>query len=751
MSSLYTNHITITGLVQGVGFRPFVYRLARQFRLNGWVNNTNVSVQVCVNADEATLQNFIREIKAQAPPASQIESVEYKKTEYEEFDDFSILQSESLSDAITEISPDIAVCDECLKDMKSQPNRIDYPFLNCTNCGPRFTIVRELPYDRHHTTMQPFAMCYSCRQEYENPEDRRFHAQPTACADCGPVYTLVKGEERITGMENILDEAARLIDEGGIVSIKGLGGYFMACDARKEESVRRLRDSKHREGKPFAVMFCSLELARQYCHISETEMRQLTSWRRPIVILNEKQLLAPSVSNGFATIGAMLPYMPLHYLLFEKLKTKAIVLTSGNLSEEPILIDNGKAEDILGPVSDAVLTYNREIHNRCDDSVAMVVNERPRLLRRSRGYVPNPIRLDMDTEGIFAAGAELVNCFAMGKGNQAILSQHIGDLKNFETYEFYTQTYERFSTTFRLEPALVAHDMHPDYLSTRFAIELGLPAIPVQHHHAHIASVMAEHKLDEKVIGVSFDGTGLGDDGNIWGSEFFVCDLSGYERITHLEYMPMPGGDSAAKEPWRMAFSLLYTSFGRDMMNLDLPFLQSFGDADKELLLQVIEKGINCPLTSGAGRLFDAVAGMLDICKVSMFHAEAPMRLENMADMTMNGSYPYALNETIDVGPMIMGITEDILGGKDHGVISGRFHNTISGIIVNTVCRIREESGIEKVALSGGTFQNRLISGLTENALREKGLKVYIPELLPANDGGIALGQLAVAARKRML
>ena len=428
MSSLSTYLITITGLVQGVGFRPFVYRLARQFELNGWVNNTNVSVQVCVNAEEAAMQDFVREIHAKAPQASQIESVEVKKVEYQEFDDFRILQSENLSEAITEISPDIAVCDDCLADMKSQSNRIDYPFLNCTNCGPRFTIVRELPYDRHHTTMQAFEMCGSCRQEYENPEDRRFHAQPTACADCGPEYTLVKGEDRITGMGRILAEVVHLIDEGGIVSIKGLGGYFMACDAGNEVAVRRLRDSKHREGKPFAVMFGSLEQAGEYCHLSETELRQLTSWRRPVVILEQKQMLAPSVSNGFATTGAMLPYMPFHYLLFEKLKTPAIVLTSGNLSDEPILIDNGVAEAILGTASDAVLTFNRDIQNRCDDSVTMVVNERPRLLRRSRGYVPNPIRLDLDTEGIFAAGAELVNCFAMGKGNQAILSQHIGDL-----------------------------------------------------------------------------------------------------------------------------------------------------------------------------------------------------------------------------------------------------------------------------------------------------------------------------------
>ncbi len=636
---------TIEGLVQGVGFRPFVYRLAHNFGLKGWVNNTNENVQVCVNTDSHKLEAFVGEVQRQAPKASQIESIEYREVEWEEFEDFRILGSESLSDQVTDVSPDIAACEECLADMNLQSNRINYPFLNCTNCGPRFTIVQDLPYDRANTTMQIFEMCSSCREEYGNVIDRRFHAQPTACKDCGPEYSLVEFSDPTgsTNQDDIIERTAGLIDEGKIVVVKGLGGFFMACDALNEKAVLRLRKSKHREGKPFAVMFKNLEKVTDFCIISETEGEFLNSWRRPIVITQNRHgsvcQLAPSVSNGFPTTGIIMPYMPLHYLLFERLKTSAIVMTSGNLSEEPILIDNETAVSVLGPVTDAVLHYNRDIQNRCDDSVGIVMNEQPRLLRRSRGFVPNPILLNLDTEGIFAAGAELVNCFAMGKGRKAVLSQHIGDLKNFETYAFYKETYERFKRLFRMKTDLVAHDLHPDYLSSRFAEELNLTAIPVQHHHAHIASVLAEHKLDEKVIGISFDGTGLGDDGNIWGSEFLICDLESYERISHLEYIPMPGGDRAAHEPWRMAVSYLYSVYGMELMNMNLPFLKRIKEGNLKLVLQSIEKNINCPLSSGAGRLFDAIAAILDLCSVSQFHAEAPMRLESVIHPGEKGSY----------------------------------------------------------------------------------------------------------------
>ena len=741
--------ITVSGLVQGVGFRPFIYRLAQEAGLEGWVLNTNENVRIGLRTDQAALERFIDQVRQQTPPASEIGTINVEMAPQEVFSGFRIIESEDLSEAVTRVSPDIAVCEDCLGDMKEQSRRLDYPFLNCTNCGPRFTIIKDLPYDRARTTMQEFTMCPACRNEYRDVHDRRFHAQPTACSVCGPEYTLVMGTERISGIQEILGRTANLVDEGGIVAIKGLGGFFMACDALNQEAVKRMRDCKQREGKPFAVMFGNLEAAGRYCEISDTEASMLSSWRRPIVILKAKEGLAPGVSNGFATIGTMLPYMPFHYLLFEQMKTNVIVLTSGNLAEEPIIIDNRQAEDILGPVSDAVLHYNRDIHNRCDDSVAMVVRDQSRLLRRSRGYVPIPVQTLSSVEGIFAAGAELVNCFCLGKGKQAIMSQHIGDLKNFETLAFYRETVDRFRALFRLEPELVACDLHPDYLSTRYARELGLPTVAVQHHHAHIASVMAEHGVTEPVIGVSFDGTGLGDDQRIWGSEFLVCDLAGYRRLAHLEYIPMPGGDMATQEPWRMAVSYLYMIYGRELLELDLPFLAKLNLATVEQVIQAIEKNINSPLTSGAGRLFDAAAALLDLCTRSSFHAEAPMRLENVVSPVTHQAYPYDDGTEISITPAFRAMVDEVMGGVDVGLISTKFHNTVGEIIVNGVRKISRESGIRTVALSGGTFQNSYLSSRVESGLLDAQFRLLFPRQLPSNDGGIALGQLVIAAKKR--
>jgi hydrogenase maturation protein HypF len=741
--------ITVSGLVQGVGFRPFIYRLAHASGLEGWVLNTNEDVRIGLRTDPAALDRFLEQIRQESPPASEIGPISVELSPPEDFSGFSIIESENMSAAVTEVSPDIAVCKDCLMDMKKQSNRLAYPFLNCTNCGPRFTIIKDLPYDRSRTTMQEFTMCPACRQEYTDVMDRRFHAQPTACSVCGPVYTLVQGTERIGGIQEILGRTANLIDGGGIVAVKGLGGFFMACDALNQDAVKRMRDSKHREGKPFAVMFSNLEVAGQFCEISDTEATLLNSWRRPIVILKEKNGLAPGVSNGFASIGTMLPYMPFHYLLFEQMRTRVIVLTSGNLAEEPIIIDNRQAELVLGPVTDGVLHYDRNIHNRCDDSVSMVVRDQVRLMRRSRGYVPNPVHAGSSVEGIFAAGAELVNCFCMGKGKQAILSQHIGDLKNFETLAFYRETVDRFMALFRLEPRLVACDLHPDYLSTRYARELGLPTVGVQHHHAHIASVMAEHGITEPIIGVSFDGTGLGDDQHIWGSEFMVCDLAGYRRLSHLEYLPMPGGDQATLEPWRMAVSYLYRIYGPELVNLDLPFLRKLNLSRVEQVIQAIEKNINCPLTSGAGRLFDAAAALLDLCTHSSFHAEAPMRLENTVSNGICDVYPYDDGTNISMTPAFQAMVDEVMDGVEVGLISTRFHNTVADIIVNRVAEISRECGIRTIALSGGTFQNRYLSSRVESSLLKDQFRVLVPVQLPSNDGGIALGQLMVAARKR--
>jgi hydrogenase maturation protein HypF len=746
---IHTWLIEVKGLVQGVGFRPFIYRLAREHSLPGWVRNTNENVLICINSDEPALVKFISEIRLKSPPASDIISIEYTLKEAQECSGFRIIRSRDVSDEITEVSPDIAVCDDCLNDMRSQEHRIGYSFLNCTNCGPRFTIIRDLPYDRANTTMSGFILCETCKSEYEEPGDRRFHAQPVACNNCGPEYELIFRGDHIRGISNILKKTADLIDTGKIVAIKGQGGFHIACDALNEDAVGRLRKSKYREGKPFAVMFRDVESVKKYARLDNVEEKELASWRRPIVILKAKKPLAFSVSSGLNTTGCMLPYMPFHYQLFGMLKTPAIVLTSGNLSDEPIIIDNEVALKVLGPVTDAVLIYNREIYNRTDDSVLMVVNDTPRMLRRSRGYVPNPVRLGLNVNGILAAGAELVNCFCLGKGNNAILSQHIGDLKNYETYIFYTEAIDHFQKIFRLRAELIAHDMQPDYLSTRYAIGTGIKKTAIQHHHAHVASAMAEHGLDEKVIGVGFDGTGYGDDGNIWGSEFLVCDLNDYTRYTHFEYKAMPGGDSVTHEPWRMAVSYLYSFLGDDFLELNLPFLNGIDKEKLKIVIHMLGEKLNAPLTSGAGRLFDSMAALLNICTQSEFHAEAPMRLESAIVHGIKDSYPFSAGKTIGFSDTFRSVLDDIRKGTSEGIISAKFHNTIIKVVEDTVEKIHQETGLKKVILSGGTFQNRYLLSNLEPALKNSGFDVYTNSRIPSNDGGIALGQLAIAAKRR--
>jgi hydrogenase maturation protein HypF len=747
--SIHTYLIEVKGLVQGVGFRPFIYRLAMENNLKGWVKNTNKNVLVCINTDEINLRKFIKEIRSKSPPASDIISVDHIITESEIFSGFKIIASSDISDEITEISPDIAVCNDCLRDMKIQEHRIGYPFLNCTNCGPRFTIIRDLPYDRANTTMSGFTLCETCRSEYDDAGDRRFHAQPVACNNCGPEYELIIQDHHVRGIRNILNQTAKFIDKGKILAIKGQGGFHLACDALNEEAVDRLRKSKYREGKPFAVMFRDAGSIKKYARLDIAEEKELTSWRRPVVILKAKKSLAYPVSSGLNTIGCMLPYMPFHYQLFELLKTPVIVLTSGNISDEPIIINNKMSLKVLGPITDAVLLYNRDIYNRTDDSVVMVVNETPRMLRRSRGYVPNPVRLKFNADGILATGAELVNCFCLGKGNYAILSQHIGDLKNFETYTFYSESIDHFQKIFRMRAELIAHDMHPDYLSTKYAIGTGLKKTAIQHHHAHIASAMAEHGLDEKVIGVSFDGTGYGDDGNIWGGEFLICDLNDYDRYMHFEYKPMPGGDMVTYEPWRMTVSYLYSIYGEDFLDFKLPFLKNIDKEKLWIVIQMLGDKLNTPLTSGAGRLFDAMAALLNICTQSEFHAEAPMRLETAITPGINDSYPFSTDKTIVFSETFRSVVDDLKKGKSAGMISAKFHNTIIKVVERIVEKIRQETGLKKVVLSGGTFQNRYLLENLEPGLKKAGIDVYAQNQIPSNDGGIALGQLAIAARRR--
>ena len=721
------------------------------------MQNTNENVRIRVSGPPFDISCFLNSLKEEAPPASIIEDVSIVEVDPVIFPSFNILHSHNVSDDITEISPDIAVCSECMDDIEKEGNRLDYAFVNCTNCGPRFTIIRDLPYDRNNTTMQQFAMCNDCRNEYESITDRRFHAQPTACARCGPHYELfAQGKKISESMEVIIDHVSECLENGSVALIKGLGGMHLACDAFNESAVEKLREVKRRDGKPFAVMFRDLETLKQYAVVEKPEEQSLLSWRRPIVLLASKsgktREVAKNINSGLNLLGVMLPYMPFHYLLFHRLKTSAIVLTSGNFSSEPILIDNQAAKAQFTPFVEAIVLHNRDIFNRTDDSVVRIAGGIERIFRRSRGYAPAPVRTAMNTDGILAFGAELTNCFCIGKGQKAFLSQHIGDLQHFETTQFYEQTIAQFLRLFRFKPSLLAVDLHPEYISTKTAQHFGdLPLVSVQHHHAHIASCMMEHHLDEKVIGVALDGTGYGDDGHIWGSEFLLCDLNDYTRITHFDYLPLPGGDLAAEEPWRMAVSYLFKVFGNDFLKLKMPFFNQI-DPDKiSMVVRMIERKINCPLTSGAGRLFDAVASLLGLCQNASFQAEGPMRLESLVKDNCIESYSFEIDQTIRFDGTIRGIVNDILDGVSVSTIATKFHNTIISVIFESSKNIRRNEGINKVVLSGGVFQNKYLLEGTIILLKEHNFNVYTHEAIPSNDGGIALGQLAVASKRREL
>jgi len=750
--------IIVTGLVQGVGFRPFVFRIASRFGLTGWVKNTNENVIINVNGSLRNISGFLLSLKDEAPPAAMINDISTMEIEPVHSNKFVIVESNDVSSEITEISPDIAVCDECLLDMDKPGTRLDYAFVNCTNCGPRFTIIQDLPYDRDKTTMQSFAMCPGCRQEYENVKDRRFHAQPIACNLCGPHYELFTGGKLISDNTDIIAESvSRYIENGGIVLVKGLGGMHLVCDALDEEAVQKLRNLKNRDGKPFAVMFRDIEGLRSYVEIDNEEKQSLLSWKRPIVLLRKKKtlsspLLAETISSGLNILGVMLPYLPFHYLLFRHLKSPAIVMTSGNFSSEPILMNNIDAIDQFSSCVDAIVLHNRDIYNRTDDSVIRVIGAKERIFRRSRGYVPAPIRTSLNTEGVMAFGAELTNCFSVGKKQNVYLSQHIGDLQRYETTWFYEQTIIQFIKLFRIKPSLIAVDMHPDYVSTKTGLAyVDLPVVRVQHHHAHIASCMAENMLDEKVIGVALDGTGYGMDGNIWGSEFLICDLNDFTRISHFDYIPLPGGDSATEEPWRIAISYLYKIYGKRFLELDLPFLKNIEIEKIRLIIQMIDNRINCPLTSGAGRLFDCVASLIDLVQTATFQAEGPMRLESIVDPECTNSYTFTAGDTICFDETLKSIVQDIINGIEKVTIATKFHNTIILAIFDTVNTIRLNSGINKVVLSGGVFQNKYLSEKTMDLLLKNNFEVYSHSSVPANDGGLALGQLAVASKRREL
>lgn len=598
--------------------------------------------------------------------------------------------------------------------------------------------------------MSAFPMCSECRKEYTTVSDRRFHAEPVACNHCGPSYYTLYNRETLTDYPELLALSSRLLGEGEVIAAKGIGGYHLVCDATNEQAVARLREIKQRDGKPFAVMFRNPEQVRQFAWLNEVEEECLLSWRRPIVLLKQRRPLAASVNPGMQTLGCMLPYMPIHEDWFERLDTPVLVMTSGNLSDCPIAITPGEAERQLAGKVPLLLHHNRDIHNRVDDSVLQVCGGQPCLMRRSRGYVPEPFFADMPVEGILAFGAEKVNTFALGKGETILQSQYIGDLKNWETYQFYTESLERFRHLFRFRPSRLVCDLHPDYLSSREAerlsSDLHLPLLHVQHHHAHAAACMLEYGLDEPVIALVLDGTGLGDDGKAWGGEIFLCDRRSYKRLSHLEYVPLPGGDKASTEPWRMAVACLWHYFGEE---LPFPsgFVQRIGEAKIQMLLKMMEKGINTPYTSSAGRLFDAVASLLGVCDVSTHQAEAPVKLEQLASDEHQSRYSVLIEEeVISMRPVLKGILEDLNAGVSAGDLSARFHNTLSWLLLEKAKLYRLQTGVEKVVISGGCFQNKRLTEQLQRMFAKENIPLYVPGRIPCNDGGIAVGQLAIAA-----
>jgi len=759
--------VVVRGIVQGVGFRPFVYRLAREHRLAGWVLNSTQGVVVEIEGERGRIDRFLAGLTASPPPQALIERVETNLLPPIGYSSF-VIEASREGDEFVLISPDICICADCLRELRDpQDRRHAYPFSNCTNCGPRFTIISDIPYDRPKTTMRAFAMCPRCDREYHDPGDRRFHAQPNACPVCGPQVELMGNGDRLgetTPQAEAVDTARRLLAEGEIVAVKGLGGFHLACDATNPRAVATLRERKRRVDKPFAVMSLDVKTVRRYCEVSEGEAQLLEVPARPIVLLRRRpdSPIAREVAPGNNYTGVMLPYTPLHYLLLEGTGRNgaelplALVMTSGNLSEEPIATGNEEALERLGHLADYFLLHNRDIYVRCDDSVTRLFRGREAIMRRSRGYAPFPVRLNLELEEVLACGAELKNTFCLTKGTYAFLSQHIGDMENYETYESYRSAVEHFRRLFRVEPRAVAHDLHPNYLATRYALELaeaeGLRKVGIQHHHAHVVSCMAENGVSDKVIGVAFDGTGYGSDGHIWGGEFLLADYRRFRRLAHFKYVPLPGGEAAIRRPYRMAVSHLLSAFGEEALDLPLELWSEVHPAELALIRRMMAARVNSPLTSSCGRLFDAVSALLGVRGVVNYEGQAAIELEMLAAEGVDEAYDWdrssAYPMIIDPAPLLRGVVSDLMRGVDAGVISAKFHNTIAVIIAAVSEAARQRTGVGKVALSGGVFQNVYLLGRTLDELERRGFETLIHHQVPANDGGIALGQAVIASAR---
>ena len=752
--------LEISGVVQGVGFRPFLVSLAGKYHLKGEVSNTSDGVVVLVEGTDDAIGRFSADIHNKSPLLASVTKIKTVDIEPGHFSSFQIVKSRVAGPRTTLISPDVTVCDDCLLEMKNPSDRrFEYPFINCTNCGPRFTIIEDIPYDRPKTSMKGFQMCPACRAEYDDPMNRRFHAQPNACPVCGPEVFLTdnKGKRISMGSEDAIALAARHLSEGRIVAVKGLGGFHLACDASHQDAVKTLRQRKNRPHKPFALMAASTSALFDHVRVSEAEKNLLNSYHRPIVLLKKKEAgqhrtgsLARETAPFNGCLGIMLPYTPLHYLLLEK-GPSVLVMTSGNRSGEPLSIDNADALQTFSHIADYFLLHNRDIYFRADDSIARVQAGKTRFMRRSRGYAPLPMVMDQKLPKILACGAGLKNTICITRGNEVFLSQHIGDLFNVKTYEFFKAAIDHLKKVMDIEPELIAHDLHPGYMSTAYAMEAkGIKKIGVQHHHAHAVACMAENDIDEEVLGITLDGTGYGTDGHIWGGEFFLCTRQKFQRKAHLSYIRMPGGDAAVLEPWRMAASVLYEAFGKDFLNLDIPYIKEMDKKKLSFIFQMMEKNLNCPLTSSCGRLFDAVASLLCIRHEISHESQAAMELEAVADEILSWeSYDFRLTGDpiqIDLLPSIRQIVADLQAGISLAAISSKFHHTLVSAFVSAAKTVSRETGVNKIVLSGGVFNNDMILNRMITGLEKYHFTVYTHTKVPSGDGGICLGQAVVAA-----
>jgi hydrogenase maturation protein HypF len=772
MTHVVRTAVRVEGIVQGVGFRPFVYALATRLGVSGLVGNDVDGVFAEVEGPPAAVTEFLRALERDPPPLARVERVTATAMAPAGTSAFEIVASEPAGKRRALIAADTATCADCLRELADPADRrFRYPFINCTNCGPRFTIVRDVPYDRPLTTMASFTMCDECAAEYHDPADRRFHAQPTCCPSCGPRLTLLDptGKAQESGSP-ALEAAAGLLKTGRVVAVKGLGGYHLAADAAAEDAVGALRARKHREDKPFAILAADVAAASRLCAVDDVAAGLLESQARPIVLLprSPDADVAASVAPGNRQLGIMLPYTPLHHLLLTALG-RPMVLTSGNVSDEPIAYRDEDALDRLGGIADAFLTHDRAIHIRTDDSVARAVRDRPMLIRRSRGYVPEPVTVRRGfPRPLLACGAELKNTFCLAKGRHAFVSHHIGDLENAETLRSFTEGIEHFSRLFDITPRIVAYDLHPEYLSTKYALELDdVDLIGVQHHHAHIASCLADNGADLStggpVIGVAFDGTGYGTDGTIWGGEFLVADLAGFRRAGHLATVPMPGGAAAIRQPWRMAAAYL------DLTNAG-PFDPNTGGPDAagrglgvarrnagrwDTIVAMARRGVNAPLTSSAGRLFDAVAALLDVRDEITYEGQAAIELEQLADPGETRTYRAAIDTApaesgepfrVRGADLVAAAADDLALGVPAELIASRFHNGVAALIEDGCVLLHEQHDVTTVALSGGVFQNLLLLGRTVTRLEDRGFTVLTHSRVPCNDGGISLGQAVIAA-----